>query len=82
MSGPGEPTPVEAVIFDWGGTLTPWHDVDFTEESRALAAAVVGDGADTAPEVLLEAANAVWARSRDEHVSAPIADPPAKAAHM
>lgn len=21
---------VEAVIFDWGGTLTPWHDVDLT----------------------------------------------------
>ncbi len=22
--------PVEAVLFDWGGTLTPWHDVDLT----------------------------------------------------
>lgn len=22
--------PVEAVIFDWGGTLTPWHEVDLT----------------------------------------------------
>lgn len=21
---------IEAVIFDWGGTLTPWHDVDLT----------------------------------------------------
>jgi hypothetical protein len=21
--------PVEAVIFDWGGTLTPWHTVDY-----------------------------------------------------
>ena len=21
---------VEAVIFDWGGTLTPWHEVDLT----------------------------------------------------
>ena len=19
---------IEAVIFDWGGTLTPWHNVD------------------------------------------------------
>jgi putative hydrolase of the HAD superfamily len=74
MNGRGEPTAVEAVIFDWGGTLTPWHDVDFGEESRALAAAVVGEGLDTAPEVLLEAANAVWARSRDEHVSATLAD--------
>jgi putative hydrolase of the HAD superfamily len=26
----GRGAPVEAVIFDWGGTLTPWHDVDLT----------------------------------------------------
>ena len=32
---------VEAVIFDWGGTLTRWHDIDFHAESLALAAAVV-----------------------------------------
>ena len=32
---------VEAVIFDWGGTLTRWHDVDFHAESLALAQAVV-----------------------------------------
>jgi putative hydrolase of the HAD superfamily len=28
---------IEAVIFDWGGTLTRWHDVDFHAESVALA---------------------------------------------
>jgi len=27
---PAPSGPVEAVIFDWGGTLTPWHDVDLT----------------------------------------------------
>ena len=32
---------VDAVIFDWGGTLTRWHDVDFHAESLALAQAVV-----------------------------------------
>ena len=32
---------VDAVIFDWGGTLTKWHDVDFHAESLALAQAVV-----------------------------------------
>ncbi len=32
---------IDAVIFDWGGTLTRWHDVDFHAESLALAAAVV-----------------------------------------
>ena len=31
---------IEAVIFDWGGTLTQWHDVDFHAESLALAEAV------------------------------------------
>ena len=35
-----EPT-VDAVIFDWGGTLTRWHDIDFHAESLALAQAVV-----------------------------------------
>lgn len=65
--------PVEAVIFDWGGTLTPWHDVDFFEESRALAAAAVNaDG--KAAETLLAAADAIWGRSRDHHVSATLAD--------
>ena len=32
---------VDAVIFDWGGTLTRWHDIDFHDESLALAQAVV-----------------------------------------
>ena len=32
---------IDAVIFDWGGTLTRWHDVDFHAESLALAQAVV-----------------------------------------
>jgi putative hydrolase of the HAD superfamily len=22
---------IKAVIFDWGGTLTPWHNVDLME---------------------------------------------------
>ena len=28
---------VEAVIFDWGGTLTPWHTIDFAKAWRAVA---------------------------------------------
>ena len=63
----------EAVIFDWGGTLTPWHTVDFAAEAQALARAAVG-GDHTAGELLRAAADAVWARSRDEHLSATIAD--------
>lgn len=34
---------VDAVIFDWGGTLTAWHDIDFHDEARVLAAAVAAD---------------------------------------
>ena len=24
--------PIDAVIFDWGGTITPWHSVDLREQ--------------------------------------------------
>lgn len=33
---------VEAVIFDWGGTLTPWHEVDLPEQWRVFAREVHG----------------------------------------
>ena len=68
---------VDAVIFDWGGTLTPWHTVDFEQEATALAQAVVGMGADSAAgtaEALRRAGDAVWGRSRDHHTSATVAD--------
>lgn len=29
--------PVDAVIFDWGGTLTPWHDIDLYAQWYAYA---------------------------------------------
>ena len=32
--------PLRAVIFDWGGTLTPWHTVDLAEQWSVFAAAV------------------------------------------
>jgi putative hydrolase of the HAD superfamily len=64
---------IQAVIFDWGGTLTPWHTVDFEAEARALAVAAVGAD-DTAAARLLAAGDAVWGRSRDHHTSATVAD--------
>jgi putative hydrolase of the HAD superfamily len=70
---PAGSTPVEAVIFDWGGTLTPWHTVDFEEEARALAAAAV-EAHPEAHEVLHAASQAVWGRAKDTHVSATLAD--------
>ena len=69
---------IDAVIFDWGGTLTRWHDVDFHAESLALAQAVVdADHArrrDHAGPRLHAAGDAVWGRSRDHQQSATIAD--------
>ena len=67
---------VEAVVFDWGGTLTRWHDVDFHAESLALAQAVVD--ADHEPHVSarrLHAAGAtIWGRSRDSQQSSTVDD--------
>jgi putative hydrolase of the HAD superfamily len=66
----------DAVIFDWGGTLTRWHDVDFHAESLALAAAVTttGHDPDAARAALHEAGAVVWGRSRDLQQSATLAD--------
>ena len=71
-TGDGRP-PVRAVIFDWGGTLTPWRNVDFAEEARTLAAAAHEAGDDAAERLAL-AVQTVWGRSRDHHTSATVAD--------
>jgi putative hydrolase of the HAD superfamily len=64
---------LDAVIFDWGGTLTPWRSIDFDEEARALArAAVAAD--ESAAELIGRAVQSVWGRSRDHHTSATVAD--------
>lgn len=56
------------MIFDWGGTLTPWHTVDPHE--AWLAAAGEPDRAAR----LHAAETQAWQRSRDEHRSATLAD--------
>ena len=67
----------DAVIFDWGGTLTQWHDIDFHAESLALAHAVIGV-ASTPPHVHAEALHranqVIWGRSRDHQQSSTVAD--------
>lgn len=67
---------IEAVVFDWGGTLTAWHDIDFHAESLALAQAVVNAEHDleVSRERLHTAGNAIWGRSRDAQRSATIGD--------
>jgi putative hydrolase of the HAD superfamily len=68
---------IEAVIFDWGGTLTQWHDIDFHEESLALAQAVRAAGDHDHPvnaERLHRAGETIWGWSRDHQRSATIDD--------
>lgn len=67
---------IEAVIFDWGGTLTQWHDVDFHAESLALAHAVVASELDLHEHAaaLHRANQVIWGRSRDHQQSARVAD--------
>lgn len=62
---------IQAVIFDWGGTLTPWHAVDFAAEAQALALAAI-DGDHTAAELLVRANQEVWGWSRDQQRSATV----------
>ena len=63
-------TPIEAVIFDWGGTLTPWKTIDPAAEWATLARAAAAERHEEVTEALLRAADTVWSRSRDEHTSA------------
>ncbi len=67
---------IDAVIFDWGGTLTQWHDIDFHAESLALAQAVVDADHDieVSRERLHRAGDAIWGRSRDHQQSSTVAD--------
>lgn len=34
--------PVQAVVFDWGGTLTPWHAIDLGQQWRVFAREIHG----------------------------------------
>ena len=68
--------PLEAVIFDWGGTLTPWHTVDLAEQWRVYARVYAEDHV-TAEELavrLLAADEQAWARTRHDGGSARIAE--------
>jgi putative hydrolase of the HAD superfamily len=61
---------VEAVIFDWGGTLTPWHTVDIRVGWRKVARVLDPHRVEEVADRLLAAETALWERSRTEHVAA------------
>jgi putative hydrolase of the HAD superfamily len=67
---------IDAVIFDWGGTLTAWHDIDFHAEAVALAHAVREhpEGHEVSAAKLRDAGTAIWARSRDHQESSTLVD--------
>ncbi len=65
---------VDAVIFDWGGTLTPWHPIDYRGEARALASAIGPQRIDDVTDAIFAAGAQVWGRSRDEHRSGTFAE--------
>ena len=67
---------VQAVVFDWGGTLTPWHTIDLAEQWRVFALAHPAH-AHEAEEVVarvLAAEDEAWARARSHGGSARIAE--------
>ncbi|MGB3762571.1 MAG: HAD family hydrolase [Ornithinimicrobium sp.] len=71
-------TRVRAVIFDWGGTLTPWHTVDVAgiwRRTYAERAYPDNPAAATAlAQALTEVDAELWAWGRTEHRSARLGD--------
>ena len=69
---------VGAVIFDWGGTITPWHTVDIDEQWRVFAREYHPEAepglADELATRIWEAESASWSRGRDEGASARLED--------
>jgi putative hydrolase of the HAD superfamily len=68
--------PVDAVIFDWGGTLTPWHTIDFAEQWHVYAQHYAGDphAAERLAKEILAAEERAWRRLRGDGGSARIAE--------
>ncbi len=56
---------IDAVIFDWGGTLTPWHDVDLNERWLAYAHVYAPDRAEELAAQLHHGEQSRWAHQFD-----------------
>lgn len=67
---------LEAVIFDWGGTITPWHTVDVHEQWRVFArgAGAIGCSQTELADALARAEESAWAAGRADGVSARLSD--------
>jgi putative hydrolase of the HAD superfamily len=61
---------VEAIIFDWGGTLTPWHTVDHEALWQAVCAShLPAAQAAEAAIAMLAAEREMWLAAEREHRS-------------
>ena len=56
--------PVDAVVFDWGGTLTPWHDIDLVAQWYAYAQVYDAVHAKELAQRLFDAEESFWSRQR------------------
>ncbi|HUK73204.1 MAG TPA: HAD family hydrolase [Streptosporangiaceae bacterium] len=66
---------VDAVIFDWGGTLTPWRRVDYLALwGQVCAAHLGGDSAADAAVALVAAEAELWRSAEREHRGATLGD--------
>ncbi len=61
---------IKAVIFDWGGTLTPWHDVNLVAQWYAYAEVYDPAHAAAVAQDLADAEHARWRQSFDTAGSA------------
>lgn len=58
---------VRGVVFDWGGTLTPWHDVDLYAQWYAYAEVYDPVNAAALAHRLKEGEDRRWRRQRDSN---------------
>lgn len=64
---------IRAVIFDWGGTLTPWHgDIDYEREWLGYAQAWGVPDPQEMVGRIVTSGQAAWARAREQHTSASV----------
>jgi putative hydrolase of the HAD superfamily len=56
-------TQLQAVVFDWGGTLTPWHTLDLADLWLAAARVLAPDGAEPLAAALVQVEREFWQRS-------------------
>jgi putative hydrolase of the HAD superfamily len=62
---------VQAVIFDWGGTLTPWHTVDHATLWRDVCALhFAGELVERNAEAIRAAERELWLAAERDHLSA------------